>query len=313
MLEVIGDVRQPFLARSQRAGVDHRDIVLAQMVEQGRHPLLEQRQPVFHTREAAPLAHGLVERILRGGRTEGLAVAEAEAPDAVLVKQRLAGGEQKVRLQYAGGQLGVRVECPKRFELVAKEIEPQPLVEPAREDVDDRAADSELACVDHRVGAAIALPLQQRGEAVPADLHPRLELAHRLADAEGGEHALGQGIDGGNQQLRPRAPGLQAIERREPSRADRECWAGAVVGQAIPGRKLDHLQLGREKLRCLAHIAHRRLVGRDEHRAPLRSSRQVRHHQRLRPARDRGQRERAVGGQDRGEIGHERSSDRRVR
>ncbi len=133
------------------------------MVEQRRHPLLEQRQPVLHPSQAPSVADGLVQRVLRGIGAEPLAVFRTEALDRVLGEQRFARRQQQVAVDRAGGPLGVRVEQPQRFELVVEEVEPQALVEPGGEDVEDRAAYGELAGVDHGVGARVALPLQQRG------------------------------------------------------------------------------------------------------------------------------------------------------
>ena len=62
--------------------------------------------------------------------------------------------------------------------------------------------------VDDRVGARIALALEQCSEALVADHCPGLEFAHTLANAERGEHALRQCIDRRDQQLRSRLAGL---------------------------------------------------------------------------------------------------------
>ena len=56
-----------------------------------------------------------------------LAIARAEALDAVLVEQRFARGHQSDRLGAAGGALVGGVEAAHRFDLVAEEVEPDRL------------------------------------------------------------------------------------------------------------------------------------------------------------------------------------------
>ena len=58
----------------------------------------------------------------------------------------------------------------------------------------------------------------------------------------GVEHALEHRIDRRDEQLRPVLPCLQAMERGQPLRADRERRARAVIGQAIPGREIRSLR-----------------------------------------------------------------------
>ena len=47
-------------------GIAHDDVVLAEMVEQGRQLLLEQRQPMLHPGQPPPFADRLVERVAGG-------------------------------------------------------------------------------------------------------------------------------------------------------------------------------------------------------------------------------------------------------
>ena len=206
---------------------------------------------MLHPGEPPAVRHRFVERVLRGIGAEQFAVAGAEALDAVLVHQRFGGGEQQVAVDPLHRALGGGIEQAQALQLVAEEIEPQAGIEAGGEDVDDRAAHREFAVIDHRVGAAVALPGEQRGEAFVADLRADAELAHGFAHPERGEHALEHGVDGGDQQLRLRRPGLQAVKRGQPFGTDRERGAGAVIGQAVPCRELDHLDFGREEPRSL--------------------------------------------------------------
>ena len=210
-----------------------------------------------------------------------------------------------MRLQDAGAHLRSRIEGAQAFELVAEEIEPQPFVEAAREDIDDRTADCIFTRVDHRVAARVALPLKEAGEALASDFDTRFELAHALADAERGQHALQDGVDRRDEQLSARFADLQPVQGGEAPRADRQGGAGAVVGQAVPRRKLDDFQFGREILRGIGDTAHRYFVGRDEDGAALCGAGEVGHDERLRPLHHAGEGQRLVGGQYLGEIRHQ--------
>ena len=274
------------------------------MIEHSRQLVLEQWQPVLHPRLSPSFADRLVERVLRGMRAEPLAVAGTEALDRRVLQKHLAGGQQEEGIERAGGTLRAGVEQAQAFQLVAEEVEPQALVEAGGEDVEDRPAYREFARVDYGVRAAVALLLQQLGQALVPDLHARFQLAHRLADAERGQHALEHRIRGGHQQLRRVLLALQAVKRGEPLCADRQRGAGTVVGQTIPRGQFDHAQFGREIACCIRHRAHRAVFGRDEDRAAFGGAREVGHHQRLRTACHLSEGQRLLGGEDAGKVGH---------
>ena len=134
--------------RLVRVGVAQHDVTVAEMIEQGRQPLFEQRQPMLHAGQPAALADRLVERVLGRARAEMLAVADAEALDAVLVEQGLARRHQGDRLGAAGGALVGGIEAAHRFDLVAEEIEPDRLLLAAgkRSMIDPRTANSPASC-----------------------------------------------------------------------------------------------------------------------------------------------------------------------
>src|SRR5690606_7724711 len=117
--------------------------------------------------------------------------------------------------------LGVGIEQAKALEFVAEEVQPEPRFEPRRMNVEDRSSYSEFAAVDHRIGAAVALPLKQRDQALVADRGPRPEFAHAFADPERGQDPLGQGVDRSDQELVVRLARLQLVKRRKPTAAYR--------------------------------------------------------------------------------------------
>ena len=87
-----------------------------------------------------------------------LAIAAAEALDAVLVEQRLARRHQGERLGLAGGALVGGIEAAHRLDLVAEEIEPDRLAARPpgnRSMIDPRTANSPASC--DRVAALVAV------------------------------------------------------------------------------------------------------------------------------------------------------------
>jgi len=214
--------------------------------------------------------------------------------------------------------LGGGIEQAQRFQFVAEEIEPQALFEAGGVDIEQRAAHRIFAGIDDGVGPRIALPLEQGDQALPPDLDAGTQFAHRLADAERGEHALEERVDRRDQQLRLAGAQLEPVKRRQPPRADREGGARPVIGQAVPRRELDDVQLRREEGRGFGNGAHRAFVRCDEHGPATRASAprrpcQVGKDQRLRPARDSGEGQRGGGGKDAGNVGHGEGSEQQRR
>jgi hypothetical protein len=102
----------------------HRDGRAREVVEQAFHALMEERRPVLHALMLAAGADGLVERIVEARRAEALAVAGAEAGDAVLVEDHLGGGGELHGVDAFGGPLALDLEAARAVEHVAEQVEP---------------------------------------------------------------------------------------------------------------------------------------------------------------------------------------------
>ncbi len=135
------------------------------MLGERDEPVLEQGQPMLHAGEAAAVADRLVERIAGRGGAEHLAVAAAEALDALLVEQRLGGRQQHEMVDRAGGALGRRHRSGAASRSRRRRNRGGAAVVPDGEEIDDAAAHGILAGVVHGVGADIAVRLEQRGRA----------------------------------------------------------------------------------------------------------------------------------------------------
>ena len=183
-------------------GVADDEVAIAEMVEQGLQTVLEQRQPMLHARHPAPFRYRLVERILRRGRAEFLAIAGTEALDAVGVEQRLGRGHQDERLGLVGRTLIGGIEPAQAVDLVAEEIEPQRQLFARREDVDQRSANGIFAMLGDGVGALITERVELPDQRFAVDPLAFRDAPGQLADAEGGQQALRRGAGGRDQQLR---------------------------------------------------------------------------------------------------------------
>ncbi len=307
VLVIVGDRLEPALGGGGRARVAYHYRIGAEMVPQSRELLFEQRQPMLHSGKPPPVADRLIERVARRGRAEPLAVRTAEALDRRLVQQRFARGKQREALDAPRRALVGGIERANALDLIPEKVEPERLLLPAREQVDDAAAHRILARVVDGVSPDIAVGGEQGREVVASDPLAGPERRDQLADAERGQRPLRRGVDGGEDELRSLGRGLQPVQRGQPLCLDAQRGAGAVIGEAVPGGILHDLQLGREIAHGGRDRAHLRLVRGDEHRATRRGPREVREERRKETAGDARQGERLLGGEDELEAGHGRS------
>ena len=139
---------------------------------------------MLHARHPAAFGQRLVERVLGRGRAELLAIARAEALDAVLVEQRLGRRHQGERLGLVGRALVGGIEAAQAVDLVAEEIEPQRQLLARREQVDQRAAHRIFAMLGDGVGALVAERVQLLDQRLALDPLALGDAAGQLADAE---------------------------------------------------------------------------------------------------------------------------------
>ena len=86
---IVADRIEPGLCCTGHAGIADDDAIWPDMIEQRRQPFLDQRKPVIHARKPTPFGHRLINRVARGSRAKGFAVAAAETLDALLIEQCL--------------------------------------------------------------------------------------------------------------------------------------------------------------------------------------------------------------------------------
>ena len=233
-----------------------------QIVEQGLQPRVEERQPMLVALVLPPGADRLVERIVAPRRPEHRPVAGAEPLDRRLVEDHLADRRQLHPLHRLGGALGLGIEPPRALQHVAEHVEPHRPARAGRIEVDQTAADRELA----RLGDGRRLL-----EAHPRQIPPELRHIDPPADLRGEarrrqhrarRHPLRRGIERGQHRRRPVEARRQRRQRRHPRRGDLGIGRDAIVGQAVPGRKPQHRQLRREEPQRRAQRRQPRVVPR---------------------------------------------------
>ena len=238
-LVIIGDLLEA-LARGVLALRLDRDRRVVEIVEQRIHPLLEQRQPVFHAGMAAAFADRLVQQIVALRRAEGCDIAHPEAADGLGHQLKFRDRHQIERAHVEQRALGFGIETADRFQAVAEEIEPHGLVEPGRKQIEDAAAHGVFAGLAHRRGAVVAVVLQPGDDGVHRHHMAGRHRQRLRGDDFARRHPLHDGVDRGQHDQRLVAAGQprQPRQRGQPLRQDAAMRRDPVVGLAVPGRKL---------------------------------------------------------------------------
>ena len=221
---------------------------------------------------AAPLADGFVQEIVALRRAELRDIAHAEALDGFGDELEFRDRHQVERAHVEMGALGLGIEAADRFQAVAEEVEPHRLVEAGGEQVEDAAAHGVFAGLAHRRGAVVAIVLQPRDDRIHRHDIAGRDRQRLRRDALARRHPLHDGIDRGQHDQRLLAAGQarQPRQRGEPLRQHAAMRRDAVIGLAIPGRKLHHAEIGREELQRPGEILHPCAVAADYREADRR-------------------------------------------
>ena len=207
---------------------------------------MEQRQPVLHALVLARRRHALVERIVDVDAAEGLRIVHAELANRGFVQQHLTGGVEGEALERGSGALRLRIEASDRLQRIAEEVEPHRRVRTRREDVDDAAAHREVARVHHRAGPRETVLGEEGIELVGVHPVARCSRKNLPLDQAARHHPLQDGRNGGQENGGLGRRLEQPRQRGQPARHDVGHRRDAVIGQAIPRREAQHLELGGE-------------------------------------------------------------------
>ncbi len=278
-LVVIGDLPEAF-ARGVLALRLDRNRRVAEVIEQRVHPLVKQRQPMLHAGMAAAFADRLVQGIVTLRRAERCDITHPEAADGFGDQLKFRDRHQIERAHVEQRALGFRVKRADRFQTVAEEIETHGLIEPGRKQIEDAAAHRIFAGFAHGGGAVVAVVLQPRHDGVHRHDMARRDRQRLRRDHLARRHPLHDGVDRGQNDQRLVAAGKprQPRQRGQPLRQDAAMGRYPVVGLAVPGRKLQHRQIGCKKFQRPRQLLHPGTVAADHGKADRR---------RLRPRRNR--------------------------
>jgi hypothetical protein len=216
----------------------HQSGVRRQVVEQGGRLLEKQRQVVFDAGRCEAVADILVQ--LGFGRIplEALAEVLTEAGDAALVEREFARRQEPHFAHRIDAALGIDVERPQRVDFIVEQVDAVGQRAAHREQVDQPAADRELARRKHLVHMGIA-----------AQHHLRTEggFVERVLLLE--EKRVGRQKCGGGQPVQGRGQGHHGdvefaarnlVQRCQPFGNQVRMGRKRIVGQGFPVGKGAH-------------------------------------------------------------------------
>ncbi len=176
-------------------------------------------------------------------------------PDAGFIQNHLGHGHKDKAFQLSGAALGFGIKHPDRFQHIPKKIQAAWRLGPRRKDIQQATAQGKIARLHHRPRPGIAV--------VPQISDHRIQF-YRLADtrrkavfgkAGFGRHPLQGGIDGGenDQIMKSDVRFAEPVQRGHAHAADIGNGRHPVIGQTVPGRKLQHLNIRGKKRKRLRH------------------------------------------------------------
>ena len=228
------------------------------IIEQGVKPVVEQRQPVLHSGVAPAFAHCFVEQVVGRRRAERLDIAETEALDRIGGELKFGDRHEIEPAQLIGGALALRIEAADRFQRVPEIIEPHRLGRARCVKVDDPAAHRIVARLAHCRCTHETVELEPLDDAIHGEYVAGRDGKRFLRDKIPRRDPLERGIDGGEENRR-RLILLRAGNPTEHGHAlgdERGMRRNPVIGQAIPGGKLQRHDVRCEEAQCAGERAH---------------------------------------------------------
>jgi hypothetical protein len=190
----------------------------------------------------------LIDAVGCGFGAEELAPVGAEAADAFGVEGELADGVKLETGELVRRALGGWVEAADVLDFVAEEVEADGFAFAGRVDVDDAAADGELAGFADGFGAAVASADKEFGEELRVERGTFGDIQRGVAEGAARGDALEDGIRRGEDQAGFGRRGVGEAGQGGGALGD-EGGVGrnAVVGEAVPGWEADDLDVGGEE------------------------------------------------------------------
>ena len=264
------------------------DCIPRQVVGERRRRLEEQRQVVFDAPGGDAVAHVAVERRLRGIALEHLAIAAAEARAPGFVQRELARRKQPDVGNRVERALRVDVEGLDALDVVAEEIEPIGERAAHRKQVDEAAADRELARRDDLRDVLIAGERELGPERVDVEGRALLQEERERGEVRRRSEPVKRRRRGHDQNVALAA--RDAIQRGQALRDEIVMRRERVVRQRLPVGKESDAHARREPRQLLGDALRTLCVGGDggQHALPGRTfARELRERERVGGARQR--------------------------
>ena len=239
-LGVVGDHFQPRF-QDLIGLVIEADGGVGQIVQQVFHRRMKQRHPVLHPRMAATVGDGQINRVLGRVLAEHVSPCGAEASDRLLAQRHFGDRAQQQGAALASAALRGRIEGADGFDGVAEQVEPDRIGLTGGEDVDDSTAHRVFAGLHDGAGAAVAIGLEECGQFLRLDRTIHRQIETGAGERRAGRHALHQCVDGGQDNARALGRIQQARQGGDAFGYQNRVRRHAVVWQAVPGGKAQHL------------------------------------------------------------------------
>src|SRR5579871_2326720 len=226
---------------------------------------------MLHALVLAARADRFVQKIVGTGGTECRNVSGAKTADRFQIERRFARGKKLDRIGAIRSKLGPGVESTDRIEGAAEEIETERIVRSRRPEVDDAAAESEIAGLAHRTGARIAVLDEKTCQRPVFEDLTRTGYKARAANGFARRNALQKRMDGCGHH---RGRGVFAAfnersKRRKPYAFDVGFRGKPIIGKAIPSREAQNVERRRKKTDGFKGSLRGYVIGCDEEHKPV--------------------------------------------
>ena len=233
-----------------------------QIVEEGLHLFMEQRQPMLRSLMLAPCTDCLIQRIIRTRRAKFDAVILTKPGDCRLVKNDLADRGKLHHIKFFRGPLGGGVKPARTVQRIAKQVQPNRPQIAGRVDVDDSAAHRIIARLNHRWALHKSHPHQKRTQSCLVNAAADLRLPGRALQNGTCRHPLGCCVQRGQQYILRRHPMHQCRKCCHALRTNVGVGRNPVIRQAIPTGEIKHRHVGGKECKRLAQGRHALVIAR---------------------------------------------------
>jgi len=219
-------------------GCDHQ--VFGQVIREARRLLEEQRQVELDSRWRQPFADAAVHAHACHIAAEAQAEAAAEFAHGLRIQRQFARRQQAERVERLERALAVGIEAAERVDAIIEQVDAHWRVDPHRPDIEQRAAQRELARAADLADAGVTGFDEAAAERFDRQRGAALEREAARADVVERREPREQAV--GGQQQDAAANLRQPRQRGEALRDDVRVRRELIVGQDLPVRERQDLK-----------------------------------------------------------------------